>query len=152
MCLPVVCMVLVPVLLLLKFSRLRISLIVFSITIGKTKRVLLSERIGIFCDNTRDVIKGGCFDAREPGYVEGRPGSFWDIGGAVAAWCRSDKLPAHSPSQIVSYVSAHDNFTLWDKLMLVRYARPEYTAADSAALAQNRLAAGIYLTLSLIHI
>ena len=72
-------------------------------------------------------------------------GSFWDIGGAVAAWCRSDKLPAHSPSQIVSYVSAHDNFTLWDKLMLVRYAHPEYTAADSAALAQNRLAAGIYL-------
>ena len=64
----------------------------------------------------------------------------------MAAWCRSEKLPAHSPSQIVSYVSAHDNFTLWDKLMLVRYARPEYTAADSAALAQNRLAAGIYLT------
>lgn len=113
---------------------------------NKANLAMLSEHIGIFCDNTRDVIKGGCFDAREPGYVEGRPGSFWDIGGAVAAWCRSDKLPAHSPSQIVSYVSAHDNFTLWDKLMLVRYARPEYTAADSAALAQNRLAAGIYLT------
>ena len=63
----------------------------------------------------------------------------------MAAWCRSDKLPTFA-SQIVSYVSAHDNFTLWDKLMLVRYARPEYTAADSAALAQNRLAAGIYLT------
>ena len=113
---------------------------------NKANLAMLSDRIGIFCDNTRDVIKGGCFDAREPGYVEGRPGSFWDIGGAVAAWCRSDKLPTHSPSQIVSYVSAHDNFTLWDKLMLVRYARPEYTAADSAALAQNRLAAGIYLT------
>ena len=113
---------------------------------NKANLAMLSERIGIFCDNTRDVIKGGCFNAREPGYVEGRPGSLWDIGGAVAAWCRSDKLPAHSPSQIVSYVSAHDNFTLWDKLMLVRYARPEYTAADSAALAQNRLAVGIYLT------
>ena len=113
---------------------------------NKANLAMLSKRIGIFCDNTRDVIKGGCFDARGPGYVEGKPGSFWDIGGAVAAWCRSDKLPAHSPSQIVSYVSAHDNFTLWDKLMLVRYARPEYTAADSAALAQNRLAAGIYLT------
>ena len=113
---------------------------------NKANLAMLSDRIGIFCDNTRDVIKGGCFDAREPGYVEGRPGNFWDIGGAVAAWCRSDKLPAHSPAQIVSYVSAHDNFTLWDKLLLVRYARPEYTAADSAALAQNRLAAGIYLT------
>ena len=104
---------------------------------NKANLAMLSERIGVFCDNTRDVIKGGCFDAREPGYVEGKPGSFWDIGGAVAAWCRSDKLPAHSPSQIVSYVSAHDNFTLWDKLMLVRYARPEYTAADSAALART---------------
>ena len=78
--------------------------------------------------------------------VEGRPGSFWDIGGAVAAWCRSDRLPPHAPSQIVSYVSAHDNFTLWDKLLLVRYEKPEFTAADSTALAQNRLAAGIYLT------
>ena len=113
---------------------------------NKANLSMLNDRIGIFCDDTRDTIKGGCFDAREPGYVEGRPGSFWDIGGAVAAWCRSDKLPAHSPAQIVSYVSAHDNFTLWDKLLLVRYARPEYTAADSAALAQNRLAAGIYLT------
>ena len=94
----------------------------------------------------KDAIKGGCFDAREPGYVEGKPGSFWDIGAAVAAWCRSDRLPPHAPSQIVSYVSAHDNFTLWDKLLMVRYERPEFRAVDKAALAQNRLAAGIYLT------
>ena len=113
---------------------------------NKNNLNMLNERIGIFCDNTRDAIKGGCFDAREPGYVEGKPGSFWDIGAAVAAWCRSDRLPPHAPSQIVSYVSAHDNFTLWDKLLLVRYEKPEFTAADSTALAQNRLAAGIYLT------
>ena len=113
---------------------------------NKANLAMLNERIGIFCDDTRDTIKGGCFNAREPGYVEGRPGSFWDIGGAVAAWCLSDRLPPHAPSQIVSYVSAHDNFTLWDKLLLVRYEKPEFTAADSTALAQNRLAAGIYLT------
>ena len=113
---------------------------------NKNNLHMLNERIGIFCDNTRDAIKGGCFDAREPGYVEGKPGSFWDIGAAVAAWCRSDKLPPHSPGQIVSYVSAHDNFTLWDKLLMVRYARPEFAAVDKTALAQNRLAAGIYLT------
>ena len=46
----------------------------------------------------------------------------------------------------MSYVSAHDNFTLWDKLLLVRYEKPEFTARDTVALAQNRLAAGIYLT------
>ena len=113
---------------------------------NKNNLNMLNERIGIFCDNTRDAIKGGCFDAREPGYVEGKPGSFWDIGAAVAAWCRSDRLPPHAPSQIVSYVSAHDNFTLWDKLLCVRYEKPEFTARDTVALAQNRLAAGIYLT------
>ena len=113
---------------------------------NKANLAMLNERVGIFCDDTRDAIKGGCFDAREPGYVEGKPGSFWDIGAAVAAWCRSDRLPPHAPSQIVSYVSAHDNFTLWDKLLCVRYERPEFTARDTVALAQNRLAAGIYLT------
>ena len=113
---------------------------------NKANLSMLNERIGIFCDDTRDAIKGGCFDAREPGYVEGKPGSFWDIGAAVAAWCRSDRLPPHAPSQIVSYVSAHDNFTLWDKLLCVRYEKPEFTARDTVALAQNRLAAGIYLT------
>ena len=113
---------------------------------NKANLAMLNERIGIFCDDTRDAIKGGCFNAREPGYAEGKPGSFWDIGGAVAAWCRSDRLPPHAPSQIVSYVSAHDNFTLWDKLLCVRYERPEFTASDPVALAQNRLAAGICLT------
>ena len=113
---------------------------------NKANLAMLNERVGIFCDDTRDDIKGGCFDAREPGYVEGKPGSFWDIGAAVAAWCRSDRLPPHAPSQIVSYVSAHDNFTLWDKLLCVRYEKPEFTARDTVALAQNRLAAGIYLT------
>ena len=109
---------------------------------NKNNLNMLNERIGIFCDNTRDAIKGGCFDAREPGYVEGKPGSFWDIGASVAAWCRSEKLPPHAPGQIISYVSAHDNFTLWDKLLMVRYARPEFAAVDKTALAQNRLAAG----------
>ncbi len=113
---------------------------------NKANLAMLNERVGIFCDDTRDAIKGGCFDARESGYVEGKPGSFWDIGAAVAAWCRSDRLPPHAPSQIVSYVSAHDNFTLWDKLLCVRYEKPEFTARDTVALAQNRLAAGIYLT------
>ena len=113
---------------------------------NKNNLAMLSDRIGIFCDNTRDAIKGGCFNAREPGYVEGKDSALWDIGAAVAAWCRSGALPPHSPGQIVSYVSAHDNFTLWDKLLAVRYKRPEYSAMDSAALAQNRLAAGIYFT------
>jgi type I pullulanase len=106
----------------------------------------LSPRIGIFCDGTRDAIKGSCFDARQPGYVSGRWENSWDIGASVAAWCRSDKLHPQGPGQIISYVSAHDNFTLWDKLLRVRYEKPDYISRDEAALAQNRLTAGIYFT------
>ena len=100
----------------------------------------------MFCDNTRDAIKGHCFYAREAGYVNGRPDMFPEIRAAVTAWCCSDALPEHAPGQIVSYVSAHDNYTLWDKLLLVRTDHPDYNVFDPAVLAENRLAAGIYLT------
>lgn len=113
---------------------------------NKANLSMLNDRIGVFCDNSRDAIKGNCFDARSAGYVEGRYDALWDIGSSVAAWCGSDALPPHTPGQIVTYVSAHDNFTLWDKLMMVRYDRPDYDAADHIILAQNRLAAGIVLT------
>lgn len=106
----------------------------------------LSGRIGVFSDGTRDAIKGSCFDARAPGYVSGRWDSQWDVGASVAAWCRSEAFRPRCPGQIVSYVSAHDNFTLWDKLLRVRYQSPDYDARDEAVLAQNRLSAGIYLT------
>lgn len=71
---------------------------------------------------------------------------FPEIRAAVTAWCCSDALPEHAPGQIVSYVSAHDNYTLWDKLLLVRTDHPDYNVFDPAVLAENRLAAGIYLT------
>lgn len=93
----------------------------------------------MFCDNTRDAIKGHCFYAREAGYVNGRPDMFPEIRAAVTAWCCSDALPEHAPGQIVSYVSAHDNYTLWDKLLLVRTDHPDYNVFDPAVLAENRV-------------
>ena len=107
---------------------------------------LLDERIGVFCDNTRDSIKGHCFEGRAPGYVSGNWDCFWDVCSSVAAWCRSYKLQPKSPRQIVSYVSAHDNYTLWDKLALVADSHPDYAERSETLLAQNRLCAGIYLT------
>lgn len=53
-----------------------------------------------------------------------------------------------SAHQSVSYVSAHDNYTLWDKLVhtLTDSMEPDFGAYNEVALAQNRLAAGIYFT------
>ncbi len=112
----------------------------------KNNLQMLSTRIGVFSDDTRDAVKGSCFDAEAPGYVQGRPDAFWDIGAAVGAWCLNDRVTPRAPSQIISYISAHDNMTLWDKLLAVRYKKPDWAAEPEVVLAQNRLAAGIYLT------
>ena len=75
---------------------------------------LLDEQIGMFSDDTRDAIKGSVLEADET-------------------------LEVKAPSQIITYVSAHDNHTLWDKLS-------ETTENKKQRQKEYRLAAGIYLT------
>ncbi len=107
---------------------------------------LLDDRIGVFSDGTRDAIKGSCFDAREPGYVSGQWESRFGVGDSVTAWCRSKDFCPKTPGQVISYVSAHDNYTLWDKLLRVAHQVPDYESREESVLAQNRMCAGIYLT------
>jgi len=106
----------------------------------------LNERIGFFCDATRDCIKGHVFDASAAGYVNGAPHQGQQLIQAVSAW-RSGAGGFHPKvaGQVVQYISAHDNLTLWDKLSAVG-RRTEYTTPDKTLLAQNRMAAAIYLT------
>lgn len=112
------------------------------------KRALdaLHERIGFFCDDTRDCIKGNVFDAANAGYVNGAPQHGYDVLHSISAW----RSGAHGfwpkcAGQVVQYVSAHDNYTLWDKLAAVG-RRGDYDCPDADLLAQNRMTAGIYLT------
>ena len=112
------------------------------------KRALdaLNDRIGFFCDDTRDCIKGNVFDAANAGYVNGAPQHGYDVLHLISAW----RNGAHGfwprkAGQVVQYISAHDNYTLWDKLAAVA-RRGDYDWPDADLLAQNRMAAGIYLT------
>lgn len=112
------------------------------------KRALdvLSDRIGFFCDDTRDAIKGNVFDAKNAGYINGAPAQGYELLHALGAWrCGAGGYAPKQASQVVQYVSAHDNLTLWDKLVAVQ-ERTDYDAADPTLLAQNRMAAGIVLT------
>ena len=79
----------------------------------------LNPRVAMFCDNTRDAVKGHVFEAMEPGFVNGGEGLEREIMHAASAWCdRGGAFHAGSPERVLSYVSAHDNLTLWDKLIL----------------------------------
>ena len=112
------------------------------------KRALdvLSDRIGFFCDDTRDSIKGNVFDAGNAGYVNGAPQHGYEVLHSIGAWRGGQHgYWPRQAGQVVQYISAHDNLTLWDKLAAVGRRR-DYDAPDAELLAQNRLAAGIYLT------
>lgn len=78
---------------------------------------LLDGNIGIFCDNTRNAIKGSVFDVDKIGFVNGAIGLEDDILKSVKAWQGTKEVRTKSPAQIITYISAHDNQTLWDKIM-----------------------------------
>lgn len=97
----------------------------------------LNPQVGFFCDDTRDAIKGHTFEGETPGFVNGGKGQEGAILSSVKAWCGPGSK-VQAPSQVVTYVSAHDNWTLWDKLSL--------TVEDEAErMRANRMAA-VYMT------
>ena len=116
----------------------------------------LMEGIHIFSDSIRDAIKGSVFEADEAAYVNSEL--------ADAAKFVDDIRAAIILPNRIAYSSAHDNYTLYDKLLLSSEAYKDKTkacinkygegkAVDSSVFERNeetahmsRLAAGIYFT------
>ena len=118
----------------------------------KANTGLLDTNIAAFSDNIRDGLKGSVFDAVSPAYVNGE-GAAKDsvmfgimastkLHGGIAPW-------AKEPTQTITYVSAHDNNTLFDKIQLTN---PNDSLEDQIAM--NNLASAVVLTsqgISFIH-
>lgn len=98
----------------------------------------LDKYVGMFCDDTRDAIKGHVFEGESPGFVNGAENMEEKILNSVKAWCTKD-TGIKAPSQVITYVSAHDNWTLWDKLAIT-------TPDEVRRMMENKLAAAIYMT------
>ncbi|PAU69620.1 pullulanase [Bifidobacterium italicum] len=115
----------------------------------------LSTRIGHFCDRTRDAIKGHVFYMERKGYVNGDARAnkpLIELG--ADAW-RAPETNEGEAGQIIQYVSAHDDLTLWDKLTMSMFEGAERLEAifdaepcpqTTAVLEANKLAAGIIYT------
>lgn len=107
----------------------------------------LDERIAIFNDDTRDAIKGSVFIEEEPGYINGNAALGERIPSCVLAWCDGgESYMPKNPGQIITYVSAHDNFTLWDKLNYTLFQEPDFYKKEETVLKLNRMAAGMVMT------
>ena len=111
-----------------------------------------NEQIAAFSDDIRDSIKGSIFDAENPGFVNGANGLEESIKFGVVASTKHpdvnyDKVNylnepwANQPYQTITYTSAHDNYTLWDKLQLTNK-----DASDKELVQMNKMAAAIVLT------
>ena len=117
-------------------------------------------QIAAFSDDCRDGVKGHVFYDEETGFVNGKDGLEETIKFAVVASTHhkdidkenivySNEFWANEPYQTINYASAHDNYTLWDKLQI---STPNCT--EEELIAMNKLIAGIILTsqgISFVH-
>ena len=89
---------------------------------------IASGHIGVFNGKYREDIKGDN-DGKRMAYMFNQPTSWW---GAIAAGMRGslvatkstnvlpdmwDSMFAYDPEQSINYISAHDNYCLWDKIV-----------------------------------
>lgn len=106
---------------------------------------MLNERIAIFNDETRDCIKGSVFDMRSTGFINGAWYQEHAVRNSLRGWAGPFST-VKLPMQTVSYVSAHDNFTLWDKLIYAQQLAPQgFDSPNLFCLAANKMAAAIVL-------
>lgn len=115
----------------------------------------ISDRIALFNDEFRDAIKGDTFIAHSPGYViDARHSDKFSnfVGRIMAGIVAQTPHPsvdynghmspfALSPTQTINYHSAHDNYTLHDKL-----SSCADWVKDDVLKEIYRLCAGIVLT------
>ncbi|WP_088229308.1 type I pullulanase [Bacillus cereus] len=76
--------------------------------------------IAHFNDNIRDGLKGSVFEEKENGFVNGKENMEDRIKKGITAGIDYDTSSStyQDPEQVLTYVEAHDNHTLWDKLEL----------------------------------
>ena len=111
---------------------------------NKANAKKLSSRIGMFNDDMRHGIKGGSDDDSK-GFIQGSTHSAYNvIAGMMGASSVTFGNWANEPSQCVTYASAHDNLTLWDKILKSNWCS-DFDTTDALYIRQNELSAVLVL-------
>ena len=116
------------------------------------KNVSKLHGIAVFSDDIRDGIKGGWGDIKEKGFVSGNASLTESVKFGIVASTPNPQVNynlvnyskgpwAAEPFQTITYVSCHDDNTLWDRLKI---SNP--TASEADLIKMDKLAAAIVLT------
>ena len=102
----------------------------------------MNGRIGAFCDDTRDAVKGSLMDLRSRGFANGGGIRADSLRHCLTGWA-GGYGPFQTPNQTITYLSCHDDWTLWDKLVYTMDERKRFFVSQRPILRANRLAAAI---------
>ncbi|TXR60805.1 type I pullulanase [Bacillus sp. AY18-3] len=107
------------------------------------KNAVKMKGIAHFNDNIRDGLKGSVFEEKENGFVNGKENMEDRIKKGITAGIDYDinSSTYKDPEQVLTYVEAHDNHTLWDKLELTNSSDSEEVRKQ-----MHKLSSSILLT------
>jgi pullulanase len=112
------------------------------------ENVAKMQGVAVFSDDIRDAVKGHYSDASDRGFATGKPGNEETVKIGIVASTAHPQVDyskgnnskfayASSPSQIINYVSCHDDLTLTDKLAKSMPGSTEAERQRAAKLAQT---------------
>lgn len=124
------------------------------------KNVPQLRGVAAFSDDLRDALRGPFSDDKVSGFISGRAGTKESLQFGIAGSVRHPQIDyskvayskepwANEPGQTISYVSCHDDPTLFDR---IRLSNPD--APEAAVIAMDKLAQTVVLTaqgVSFIH-
>lgn len=104
--------------------------------------------IAVFSDDIRDAVKGHYSDAKDRGFATGKPGNEETVKIGIVASTAHPQVDytkgnnskfayAGAPTEIINYVSCHDDLTLTDKLAASMPGSSEADRQRAARLAQT---------------
>jgi pullulanase len=105
---------------------------------------LKMPRIGHFNDGIRDALKGSALNEYDTGFISGKEGLEHEIRKGIVGgikYSHDIQSFANEPDQTVTYVEAHDDHTLWDKLVITTSLSNDQTREK-----MHKLASAIILT------
>lgn len=112
------------------------------------ENVAKMEGIAVFSDDIRDAVKGHYSNAADRGFATGKPGNEETVKIGIVASTAHPQVDyskgnnskfayASAPTQIINYVSCHDDLTLTDKLAKSMPGSTEADRQRAARLAQT---------------
>jgi len=112
--------------------------------LATTKNLFKTNMTGVagFSDQIRNAVRGGVFSASEQGWVQATAPST-TLATTLKNSLKGTYSSSNNPNQLVNYISAHDNNTLFDKLLSSTVSEANAPKVSTQASAMVTFAQGI---------